>query len=107
MSAFLDTTGRPVLGIGICDRCHFVFPLGELMPDRDKPGLMVCKEDRDVLDPWKLPGPPADKFNLPFVRPDANLALPPPAAEVSWTADTTQITADSTVTVDTGVPVPP
>jgi hypothetical protein len=73
---FLDTSGNDVIGLGICDRCHFRFPIGELYPDGDIPGLMVCRGDRDTLDPYRLPPPPPDKWNLPFVRPDVPLINP-------------------------------
>lgn len=73
MSLFLDPTGRPTYGIGICDRCQQKFFLDELFPDTNSPGLMVCKEDRDVLDPYRLPMPPDDQIVLPFVRPDQGL----------------------------------
>jgi hypothetical protein len=73
---FLDTRGNTTLGVAICDRCHFKFPIGELRPDGNIPGLMVCKEDWDVLDPYRLPPPPPDKWNLPFVRPDVPLINP-------------------------------
>lgn len=78
MPLYLDTRGLPILGIGICARCCFKFPLVELHPDPNSPGLMVCKADLDQYDPYRLPPPPADKFNLPFTRPDA--VLEPPQA---------------------------
>jgi hypothetical protein len=37
---------------------------------------MVCKADWDTLDPYRLPPPPPDKWNLPFVRPDVPLVNP-------------------------------
>lgn len=71
MPIFLDTTGNPSLAIAICDRCKFKFPIGELSPDRDKPGLFVCKNDNDVKDPWRLPFVPKDaNIGLPKARPD-------------------------------------
>jgi hypothetical protein len=66
MPIFLDTRNKPTLAIGVCDRCNFKFPLSELMPDRDKPGMLVCRKDNDVKDPWRLP----------FVALDANIGLP-------------------------------
>ena len=73
---FLDTRGNTTLGVAICDRCHFKFPIGELRPDGNIPGLMVCRWDWDTLDPYRLPPPPPDKWNLPFVRPDVPLINP-------------------------------
>lgn len=70
MSYFLDTTGQPTLGIGLCDRCRRKFPLAELLQDPNTPGLRVCVEDRDQFDPYRLPARQSERINLPFVRPD-------------------------------------
>lgn len=70
---FLDTTGNPTLGIGVCSRCNFKFPLHMLLPDPNAPGLMVCEADRDDFDPYRMAARPADIINLPFVRPDTPL----------------------------------
>lgn len=76
-SIFLDTTGNPTLGIGICGRCSFKFPLHMLLPDPNVPGLMVCEADRDCFDPYRMPARPADIIQLPFVRPDTPLGPGP------------------------------
>ena len=81
MPAFLNTLGNSTLGIGICDRCSFKFPLGKLMPDGNTPGLRVCGKCCDVYDPWRLPALQDDRINLPFVRPDDDIALPAPVVE--------------------------
>jgi hypothetical protein len=73
MPKFLDTRGNTTLGIGICDRCKMKFPLGELYPDRNVPGLRVCDADNDQYDPWRLPARESDQLTLQFVRPDAPL----------------------------------
>lgn len=70
MSRFLDTRGRTTQGIGLCDRCKRKFPLGQLRPDPNSPGLRVCDADRDELDPYRLAQRPADRIALPFHRPD-------------------------------------
>lgn len=70
MSYFLDTTGQPTLGIGLCDRCRRKFPLAELLQDPNTPGLRVCIEDRDQFDPYRLPARQSERINLPFTRPD-------------------------------------
>ena len=67
--------------IGICDRCKFKFPLSELKPDRDKPGLRVCDDCNDLKDPWKLKPPTLEKISLPFVRKDTTLICPLPEEE--------------------------
>lgn len=75
MSIFLDTTGEPTLGIGICDRCRRKFPLAQLIPDGNLPGLRVCKDDSDLYDPYRLPVRRADNIHLPFVRPDESVEV--------------------------------
>jgi hypothetical protein len=74
MPTFLDPSGQPTFGIGICDRCARKFPLAMLAPDRDKPGLMVCAADNDKKDPWREPFTPVDAdISLPFTRPDETI----------------------------------
>lgn len=73
---FVDTTGEPTLGVGLCGRCSAKLPLGELSSDPNSPGLMVCKDDLDVLDPWRLPARETEDITLPFVRPDTNIDVP-------------------------------
>jgi hypothetical protein len=76
-SVFLDTTGQPTLGVGICSRCNFKFPLAMLSDDPNIPNFKVCSADRDDYDPYRMPARPADKIALPFVRPDVSLETPP------------------------------
>jgi hypothetical protein len=83
MPLYLDTSNLPIVGIGICARCCFKFPLIELHPDPNSPGLMVCRQDMDQFDPYRLPPPPADIFSLPFARPDATLTGAEPSAQES------------------------
>ena len=73
MPKFLDTRGNSTLGIGICGRCSGKFPLHELHPDPNTPGLKVCRDDLDVLDPYRLPARQPDRIVLPFTRPDVPL----------------------------------
>ena len=78
MPVFLNTLGNSTLGIGICDRCKFKRPLGKLGPDGNTPGLMVCQDKsgcKDEYDPWRLPAIQDDRINLPFVRPDEDIAV--------------------------------
>jgi hypothetical protein len=75
-SYWVDTTGQPTLGIGLCGRCSAKLPLIELHSDPNSPGLMVCKDDLDVLDPWRLPARETEDINLPFVRPDISIDVP-------------------------------
>lgn len=77
MPRFLDTTGNPTLGIGICSRCSRKFPLHLLQPDPNFPGLRVCEKDKDQYDPYRLPARPPDKISLPFTRLDAPIPTNP------------------------------
>lgn len=83
MPRFLNTEGQATLGVGICDRCSRKLPLGELYPDPNSPGLRVCLDDRDNLDPWRLPARVPEDITLPFYRPDTPIptgAGPSPTA---------------------------
>lgn len=73
MPKFLDTTGEPSLGIGICDRCSRKFPLAKLYSDPNSPGLKVCEDDLDEYDPYRLPQRESEEITLRFVRPDVPL----------------------------------
>lgn len=81
MPIFLNTLGNSTLGIAICDRCRFKFPLDALKPDGNTPGLRVCDKCNDQYDPWRLPALQDDRINLPFVRPDENITETPPPTE--------------------------
>lgn len=84
MPVFLNTLGNSNLGIGTCDRCKFKRPLIMLGPDGNTPGLMVCQDKvgcKDSFDPWRLPALQDDRVNLPFVRPDENIAVSAPPVE--------------------------
>lgn len=72
---FLDTRGNQTLSIGICDRCHVKKPLLDLHPDPNYPGLRVCDGCTDEKDPYTLPARQSENITLPFVRPDAPLAV--------------------------------
>jgi len=77
MSIWLDTRGLSTLGIGLCDRCSRKMSLTQLMSDPNSPGLRVCREDLDQLDPYRLPPRQPDQITLPFVRPDTPLNSDP------------------------------
>jgi hypothetical protein len=51
--------------------------LTQLMSDPNSPGLRVCREDLDQLDPYRLPPRQPDNIVLPFVRPDTPLYSDP------------------------------
>lgn len=74
MSVWLDTRGKASLAVGICGRCSRKFPIVELMPDPNFPGLMVCEADKDDFDPYRLAPRAPDQITLRFVRPDVPLS---------------------------------
>lgn len=107
MSEYLNTLGRSRLSVGICGRCSLKFALDDLAPDVNYPGLLVCKEDSDDYDPYRLPPRETEDITLEFVRPDLPLLIPVVAVD-TWTADSTTVTADSTFfTADALVPQSP
>lgn len=74
MPRYLDTTGNSTLSIGICARCKSKYPLGDLTPDPNSPGLLCCPDGcLDVLDPWRLPARAADRITVDQPRPDVML----------------------------------
>jgi hypothetical protein len=77
MTRFLDPTGQSTFGIALCARCSCKFLLGDLVSDPNAPGLMVCRDDLDQHDPYRLAPRPADTIVLPFNRPDVSLATRP------------------------------
>lgn len=97
MSGWDDPTGWPWYAVGICDRCNRRFPLHELIEDGNLPGLRVCREDWDELDPYRLPPRQPDNLVLPFVRPDVDIAVQP-VATVVVTFDLTTETSDPLIT---------
>ena len=70
MPKFLDTRGRSTLGIGICGRCSRKMSLDDLYPDPNYPGLYVCSDDLDRLDPWRLAARETESIVLDHPRPD-------------------------------------
>lgn len=77
MPMYLDTRGRSKLSIAICGRCSQKFPYDELVEDPNSPGLLVCTEDRDQFDPWRLPARGSDDITLQHPRPDVSLTVGP------------------------------
>jgi hypothetical protein len=77
MSLFLDPSGQPTYGIGLCARCSRKMLVGHLASDPNYPGLMVCREDRDQYDPYRLAPRAPEKIALPFTRPDTPINTRP------------------------------
>ena len=77
MPLYLDTRGRSTLSVGICGRCSRKFPMDELLPDPNYPGLLCCAVDRDDYDPYRLPARQPEKISLLFARPDTPIGTDP------------------------------
>jgi hypothetical protein len=77
MSVFIDPAGESTFGLGICGRCSRKMRLAELTPDPNYPNLMVCREDSDDYDPYRLAPRAEDQIVLPFNRPDTPLNTHP------------------------------
>lgn len=74
MSIWLDTRGKPVLSVAICDRCKMKRPLSDLQPDLNAPGTRVCNRGcRDEFDPWRLPARRTEEVAVQYPRPDEEL----------------------------------
>lgn len=73
MSIWFNPRGKSTFGIGLCDRCSIKMSLDDLYPDPNFPGLRVCSNDLDVLDPWRLPARQTEDIHLAFTRPDRPL----------------------------------
>lgn len=73
MPRFLNTLGQTSLAVAICDRCRVKMPIGELSPDRNAPGLQVCAECNDELDPYKLPARATENITVRHPRLDEDL----------------------------------
>lgn len=77
MSRFTDVRGEPTFGVALCARCSRKFKLAELRPDPNFPALMVCRDDQDEYDPYRLAPRGEDRVTLPFVRPDEPISTSP------------------------------
>ncbi len=79
MPMFIDTRGHKPLSIAICARCSRKFPRDELHPDPNAPGLLVCSDDLDVFDPWRLPARETESITIADPRPDVPIATEAPS----------------------------
>jgi hypothetical protein len=74
MSLYLDTAGHASRAIAVCDRCHLKVPQSTLVADGNAPGLKVCPECSDNLDPWRLPARHGEDITIRYPRPDEPLS---------------------------------
>lgn len=56
-------------------RCHTKNYLADLKRDPNSPGLLVCRECCDVLDPYRLPQRQVEDISLKRVSPDKESQL--------------------------------
>lgn len=74
------------IAIAICGRCSTKQPYLKLSADPNVPGLRVCRECKDQLDPYRLSPRQPDSFVLQYPRPDLPLDdLPPFLQELDGT----------------------
>jgi hypothetical protein len=73
MPLFLDTRGKSIVSVALCDRCHRKFPYVDLVPDLYNPALRVCKDDRDNIDPNTLPPRQTETVTLRYPRPEEEI----------------------------------
>lgn len=79
---YCDTRGEPVLSVAICDRCSRKVPYSLLRSDPNSPGLMVCPDDLDQYDPWRLAARQTENITLRHPRPDVSVAIPGKGANI-------------------------
>lgn len=63
-------------GLGICDRCAMQFPYQALRKDGNSPGMLVCNECWDPIDPYRLPRKQDLDFIIKNPRPPEPLVVP-------------------------------
>ena len=97
MPMYIDTRGRNPISIGICARCGLKYPLADLMPDPNSPGLLVCEDDLDQFDPYRLPARETEKITVDNPRPDVSVAVSGPTI---WAASTGYAQGATTVPVN-------
>lgn len=101
MSIFIDPSGASTFGLGICARCSRKMKLEDLYSDPNAPGLMVCLDDLDEYDPYRLAARPTEEINLLYVRPDRpvdNVITPDPTLFLGVVRGTAGIDANVRVT---------
>lgn len=63
--------------IAICDRCSTKVLARDRSPDRNAPGLMVCRQCNDAVDPYRLAWTPRDgEAAVHRPRPESPLERP-------------------------------
>lgn len=106
MPAFIDTRGESKLAIGICGRCSCKFPYTRLRPDPNYPGVLVCDDDIDELDPWRLPSRETENITLDHPRPDLTLTPGPMEVPVAPLQAVINTQTGNLIAVDSRQPQP-
>ena len=76
MPLYLDTSDQASRSVAVCDRCRLKVAYNALVADKNAPGLRVCDQCCDALDPWRLPMRASENITLRFPRPDEPIELP-------------------------------
>lgn len=74
MTRFINTRGKRILSVAICDRCRMKRPAADLISDPDMPGLRVCVGCADEVDPYTYAARQTEDTTVPFVRPDVDIS---------------------------------
>lgn len=106
MPMYLDTRGDGKVAIAICSRCSCKFPYTALSPDPNYPGLLVCDDDLDELDPWRLPARETENISLDHPRPDLTLTPGPMNVPVAPLQEVINIETGYIIAVDNTLPQP-
>lgn len=72
MSLYLPPKKSGSSAVAICGRCSSKVYHDDLVEDPNNK-LWVCKECKDILDPWRKPPRRAEKISLQHPRPDTDL----------------------------------
>ena len=72
MSLYLPVRTKGTASIAICARCNMKMYYDDLTTDPNN-GLKVCKDCRDLYDPWRLSARKTENISLNYPRPDQEL----------------------------------
>lgn len=73
MSLFLPVKNKGSVAIAVCQRCNKRMYYSDLQKDPNN-GMMVCKDDLDIYDPWRLPARKPEDISLQHPRPDVTVS---------------------------------
>jgi len=73
MGLFLPVRNSGTVAIAVCQRCNKKMPYSELYKDPNN-GMMVCKDDLDIYDPWRLPARVPENISLEYPRTDVMMS---------------------------------